>query len=64
MWIPPLYFIWEPHGTRFSSPASEHQPAGFLRGGVLLAFEIKLCQSREMKGMLGGVRWDTGSAWW
>jgi len=53
MWIPALCFILEPHGTCCSS---EHQPAGFLLGGILLAFEIKLCQNREMKGMLGGVR--------
>lgn len=46
---------WSPHGTY---PSIKHQPAGFLRGGLLFAFEIKLCQNKEMKGMLGGVRWD------
>lgn len=37
---------------------SRHQPAGFLQVGILLTSEIKFCQNREMKGMLGGVRRD------
>lgn len=45
-----------------ASPGSEHRPAGIQREGIRLAFEIKLCQDAELKGMLGGERLDTGSA--
>lgn len=48
----------EPHDTSLSVPAAEHQGIGFLREELWFAFEIKLCQNNEMKGMLGVVRWD------